>query len=149
VRQFSKFKSIVDDLSKPQDPKTWGDMTDELFRLTKETALLARILDVLDELKTIRQVFLKQKEVLEKLRQLLSEDSYPDNLDIVNSNIGSADDMISRAERVHDDVSILLNIVKYRGALALTVGPRSLICLNLKKSKQMPGKLSSREQSHN
>ncbi|KAK4113033.1 hypothetical protein N656DRAFT_797576 [Canariomyces notabilis] len=113
AKQFSEFKHIVDELSKPHDPKTWGDMTDELFRLPKETALLAEIMDVLDELKTIRQVFLKQKDVLDKLRQLPSDfkQPLPDHLDKVNANIEAADDMASRATRVHADTMIAFTSV--------------------------------------
>ncbi|KAK4158244.1 hypothetical protein C8A00DRAFT_10967, partial [Chaetomidium leptoderma] len=75
AQQFNKFKSLVKDLNKDGiDQQTRAKLTNALFQLTTETRLLAEIMDIQDELKTINEVFLKQRDALKKFAQLLSND---------------------------------------------------------------------------
>jgi hypothetical protein len=88
--QFEDFKSLVKDLNKGGvNQQHRATLTDALFRLTVETRLLAEIMDIQDELKTIHEVFLKQKHVLKKFSQLFSNDRYQagadDESDIVET----------------------------------------------------------------
>ncbi|KAK4183856.1 hypothetical protein QBC35DRAFT_442582 [Podospora australis] len=76
ARRFEKFEELVKQLTgakrKQIDKNEQADLTDKLFRLTKETALLVEILDIQDELKIIQDVFAKQEEVLKKFHSLVS-----------------------------------------------------------------------------
>jgi hypothetical protein len=88
--QFEDFKSLVKDLNKGGvNQQHRATLTDALFRLTVETRLLAEIMDIQDELKTIHEVFLKQKHVLKKFSQLFSNNRYQagadDESDIVET----------------------------------------------------------------
>lgn len=47
------------------------NLTDQLFRQNKETGSLVKILDIQDELKTIKDVFSEQKKALDKFHQLV------------------------------------------------------------------------------
>jgi hypothetical protein len=72
ARQFDKFRSIVKRLNKDGiNQPTRSELTNALFRLTTETHLLAEILDIQDELKTIHEVLQKQQAVLREFFQLL------------------------------------------------------------------------------
>jgi hypothetical protein len=80
--QFDKFKSLVKNLNKDGiDQKTRATLTNALFQLTTETRLLAEIMDIQDELKTISEVLTKQRDVLKKFVQLLSKDQPNDKGD--------------------------------------------------------------------
>ena len=88
--QFEDFKSLVKNLNRGGvNQQHRATLTDALFRLTVETRLLAEIMDIQDELKTIHEVFLKQKNVLKKFSQLFSNDRYQagadDESDIVET----------------------------------------------------------------
>src|SRR5262249_54591546 len=72
--QFMEFTSLVENLNSSRiDQKTRAARTNELFQLTKETRLLAEIMDIQDELKTIKDIFVKQKEVLDRFLHLIEE----------------------------------------------------------------------------
>jgi hypothetical protein len=75
--QFEDFKSLVKNLNRGGlNQQHRATLTDALFRLTVETRLLAEIMDIQDELKTIHEVFVKQKNVLKKFSQLFSNDRH-------------------------------------------------------------------------
>jgi hypothetical protein len=72
AQQFKQFKSIVKDLNKDGiDQATRTKLTNRLFPLTTETHLLAEIMDIQDELKTIHEVLLKQRDAVGQFSQLL------------------------------------------------------------------------------
>lgn len=74
---FEDFKMLVkelNDLSDDRpDQKKRGDLTNKLFQLTRESHLLTIIMDIQDELKTIKDVFSKQKDALAKFLELSKE----------------------------------------------------------------------------
>lgn len=80
--QFDEFKLLVKNLNRGGlDQQKRATLTDALFRLTVETRLLAEIMDIQDELKTIHEVFLKQRHALKKFVQLLSNDQHQSGAD--------------------------------------------------------------------
>ncbi|KAI0485681.1 hypothetical protein F4859DRAFT_528642 [Xylaria cf. heliscus] len=80
TKQFNDFRLLVEELSKDEiDPESNTKKTNKLFQVNVETRLLAEIMDIQDELKTIQRVSLKQKEVLEQFAQFLSEDQQKGN----------------------------------------------------------------------
>ncbi|KAI1826109.1 hypothetical protein F4861DRAFT_134569 [Xylaria intraflava] len=88
TRQFNKFKSQVRGLNKDGiDQQTRATLTNSPFRLNTETRLLADIMDIEDELKTIRQVFIMQKDVIKALVQRLSNNQRKDKADDKNDII--------------------------------------------------------------
>ncbi|KAI1172766.1 hypothetical protein F4777DRAFT_560431 [Nemania sp. FL0916] len=75
AEQFKAFDSLVMDLNKNDIGQSErAALTNKLFEVAAETHQLTEILDIQDELKTILQVFLQQKEVLSKLVAILSTD---------------------------------------------------------------------------
>ncbi|KAI0893116.1 hypothetical protein F4806DRAFT_499305 [Annulohypoxylon nitens] len=126
--QFEEFKSLIYNLSTESSELNQKDralMTNKLFLLVQESQNLASILDIQDELKSIRDVFKKQKEVLEKFNVLTNEgskineqtdqktskyDSSKRNLNIIDSNITSVDDMAGYAQEVHMEIQELLSL---------------------------------------
>ena len=74
ARQFEDFKGIVNRLRRYKNlaPGKKAELTDKLFRQNKETGSLVEILDIQDELKTIRSVFSVQKEALDKFRRRIA-----------------------------------------------------------------------------
>jgi hypothetical protein len=74
ARQFEGFKGIVNQLRRYKDllPGKKAKLTDKLFRQYKETDSLVEILDIQDELKTIKSVFSVQKQVLDKFRRRIA-----------------------------------------------------------------------------
>lgn len=80
--QFAEFKRLVRDLNQDGlDEQNRARLTNDLFQLTTETRLLAEIMDIQDELKTIQGVFLKQRDVLKTFVKLLSNDQHKDKAD--------------------------------------------------------------------
>ncbi|KAK3989115.1 hypothetical protein QBC44DRAFT_381891 [Cladorrhinum sp. PSN332] len=74
ARLFDDFKTLVDRLNDEKlSQKKRAKYTNRLFQLTEETDFLAEIMDIQDELKTIKDVFFKQKEVLGQFVQLFSK----------------------------------------------------------------------------
>ncbi|KAH6612274.1 hypothetical protein B0J18DRAFT_77748 [Chaetomium sp. MPI-SDFR-AT-0129] len=70
--QLDEFKSLVRELNKNTlDEQTRATKTNSLFQLTTETRLLAEIMDILDELKTIQNVFKEQRTALAKWIKVL------------------------------------------------------------------------------
>ncbi|KAI2463165.1 hypothetical protein F4781DRAFT_440881 [Annulohypoxylon bovei var. microspora] len=103
---FEEFKSLVKDLNNND---------------------LVAMMDIQDELRTIKDVFIMQKEVLEKFHHLINEgrkrrsgadlsepsvdfDSTSTNLTLVNSNITAVEEMASYAEKVVTELNRLLNL---------------------------------------
>ncbi|KAH6839514.1 hypothetical protein B0I37DRAFT_235814 [Chaetomium sp. MPI-CAGE-AT-0009] len=90
--QFEAFKGLVRDLNQAGiDVQTRADLTNKLFRLTTETRLLAEIIDIQDELKTIHEVLLRQRDALKKFAKLMSKpgqvrDRADDESDIVDTH---------------------------------------------------------------
>ncbi|KAK4224297.1 hypothetical protein QBC38DRAFT_24204 [Podospora fimiseda] len=74
ARLFDDFKTLVDRLNDEKlSQKKRAKYTNRLFQLTEETDFLAEIMDIQDELKTIKDVFFKQKEVLGQFVQLFAK----------------------------------------------------------------------------
>ncbi|KAK4158875.1 hypothetical protein QBC43DRAFT_248639 [Cladorrhinum sp. PSN259] len=74
ARLFDDFKTLVDRLNDEKlSQKKRAKYTNRLFQLTEETDFLAEIMDIQDELKTIKDVFVKQKEVLGQFVQLFAK----------------------------------------------------------------------------
>ncbi|KAI0880869.1 uncharacterized protein GGS22DRAFT_197215 [Annulohypoxylon maeteangense] len=109
--QFQKFKRLVEELqnSSQLDQNDRAIKTDGLFQLTEESHLMASIMDIQDELKSIKDVFKKQNEVLVRFHQL-TKDDYKDNLRIVESNIAAVEEMEMYAEKVHIELKGLLSL---------------------------------------
>lgn len=89
--QFEEFKSLVRNLNQDGiDVQRRATLTNDLFQLTTETRLLAEIMDIQDELKTIHEVFLRQRDALKKFAKLMSNggqnrDRADDESDIVEN----------------------------------------------------------------
>ncbi|KAH6627459.1 hypothetical protein F5144DRAFT_651976 [Chaetomium tenue] len=91
--QFEKFKGLVRNLNQDGiDVQRRAILTNDLFQFTTETRLLAEIMDIQDELKTIHEVFLRQRDALKTFAKLMSKDNgqnrnrADDESDIVESN---------------------------------------------------------------
>jgi hypothetical protein len=89
--QFEEFKGLVRNLNQDGiDVQRRATLTNDLFQLTTETRLLAEIMDIQDELKTIHEVFLRQRDALKKFAKLMSNDNQTrdrdDESDIVENN---------------------------------------------------------------
>ncbi|XDG04788.1 hypothetical protein ABKA04_004403 [Annulohypoxylon sp. FPYF3050] len=116
--QFEEFKSLIYRLSTESNElsqKERASITNELFQLVQESQNLASILDIQDELKSIKDVFKRQKEVLEKFNVLMHEGSKMKkdskrNIDIIDSNIAAVDEMAGRAQEVHMGIQELLSL---------------------------------------
>ncbi|KAI1114783.1 hypothetical protein F5Y14DRAFT_412819 [Nemania sp. NC0429] len=75
--QFKSFKYLVEQLSQGNiDPQERTELTNQLFKLNTEMELLAYIMDIQDELKTISRVFNKQKEVLVQFAKLIENSQF-------------------------------------------------------------------------
>ncbi|KAK4139643.1 uncharacterized protein C8A04DRAFT_15671 [Dichotomopilus funicola] len=94
------FKSLVRELNKNTlDEQTRATKTNSLFQLTTETRLLAEIMDILDELKTIQNVFKEQRTALAKWikvlfpsRLSLATEAYYSPSSLYRDSSGRADD---------------------------------------------------------
>ncbi|KAI1101144.1 hypothetical protein F4804DRAFT_347926 [Jackrogersella minutella] len=133
VTRFEAFKTLIQKLNSSQiDQKTRAAATNDLFHLTEETNYLAAIMDIQDELKTIRGVITEQKEALEEFRHLIEQErnssvdgqdnlvrntvnnscSGPasENLTLIKSNMGAIKVMTEYAEKIDKDLNRLLNL---------------------------------------
>ncbi|KAK4660142.1 hypothetical protein QC762_116530 [Podospora pseudocomata] len=135
-QQFKSFQELVKRLdAKKITQREKLKLTDKLFELTKETALVSNIMDIQNELKTIRSVFLAQQEAIRQFRELapmfsscstsaetnqpkkkkamrkpLGENQVKDNVKLIKSNIEAVDELARDAENIHRELNNLLDL---------------------------------------
>lgn len=128
-QEFTNLVEKLDDQDISQQEK--GSLTDKLFKLTEETRLVASIMDIQDELQTIKAVFRRQEHVLNGFVKLLQkpqgaetsafrlhssadgpiyrdsglwEEQAKESLRLVLSNITTVEDMANDAEKIRKEV---------------------------------------------
>ncbi|KAH6627707.1 hypothetical protein F5144DRAFT_593882 [Chaetomium tenue] len=75
AEQFESFKKLVKKLNRVgSDDKKRATLTNKLFQVTIETKLLMEIMDIEDELNTIKRVLLQQRDALNSFAELLFAD---------------------------------------------------------------------------
>ncbi|KAI1359749.1 hypothetical protein F5Y08DRAFT_344349 [Xylaria arbuscula] len=137
IRQFKKFKKLVKELNKNGiDQQQRAGLTNALFELNTETRLLAEIMDIEDELKSIHRVLVKQEEVVKLFETLINQqhkngrgsegkhvrfsDEVTDqgantwnmaqeNVQLARSNIETIDGLIKQAKKVREEINGLLS----------------------------------------
>ncbi|KAK4185296.1 hypothetical protein QBC35DRAFT_18484 [Podospora australis] len=118
--KFNEFTGLVkqldDDQTSPQDKVA---LSERLFKFSDETELTESIMDVQDELRTIRAVFRQQESALEKFVKIMSETKdvsskehkdAAENQNVLVANIKEVEGMASDAEQLRKELHELLDL---------------------------------------